>query len=53
MSKDREKAITIHGLRHRYAQEERAAGKSLKEVSRLLGHEREEITRVYVGKEEG
>ncbi len=46
---DREAPITYHGLRHRYAQEERGFGKSLKQVSRQLGHEREEITRVYIG----
>ncbi len=46
---DREAPITYHGLRHRYAQEERESGKSLKQVSRQLGHEREEITRVYIG----
>ncbi|MDA8335451.1 MAG: tyrosine-type recombinase/integrase [Peptococcaceae bacterium] len=48
MTGDREKPITFHGLRHRYAQDERARGKSLPEVSRLLGHEREDITKVYV-----
>lgn len=46
---DRDVPITYHGLRHRYAQEERDSGKSLKQVSRQLGHEREEITRVYIG----
>jgi len=46
---DREAPITYHGLRHRYAQGERESGKSLKQVSRQLGHEREEITRVYIG----
>jgi integrase len=46
---NREVPITYHGLRHRYAQEERESGKSLKQVSRQLGHEREEITRVYIG----
>ena len=46
---DREAPITYHGLRHRYAQEERDSGKSLKQVPRELGHEREEITRVYIG----
>lgn len=49
MAYDREVPITYHGLRHRYAQEERGSGKSLKQVSRQLGHEREEITRVYIG----
>jgi site-specific recombinase XerD len=49
MGHDREAPITYHGLRHRYAQEERVSGKSLKQVSRQLGHEREEITRVYIG----
>ncbi|MEM0121405.1 MAG: hypothetical protein QW688_08220 [Thermoprotei archaeon] len=49
MEPDREQPITFHGLRHRYAQEERKAGKSLKQASRQLGYEREEITRVYVG----
>jgi integrase len=49
MSECREAPITYHGLRYRYAQEERGFGKSLKQVSRQLGHEREEITRVYIG----
>ena len=48
MAYDREVSITYHGLRHRYAQEERDSGKSLKQVSRQLGHEREEITRIYM-----
>ena len=37
-----------HGMRHSFAQNQLAAGKTKKEVSRMLGHKREEITNVYL-----
>lgn len=49
--------LTFHGLRHAFAREQyhtlRNAGKSpkiaRKEVSRLLGHGRDDVTRIYLG----
>lgn len=48
--------VTFHGLRHAYAQDryEEAKERGLNdrdarlEVSRLLGHERDEVTRIYI-----
>ncbi|MGG3450546.1 tyrosine-type recombinase/integrase [Domibacillus aminovorans] len=48
--------ITFHGLRHAYAQDRYAEAKerglrdrdARLEVSRLLGHERDEVTRIYM-----
>ena len=37
-----------HGMRHSYAQNQLEAGKSKEEVSKELGHTREEITNVYI-----
>ena len=37
-----------HGIRHTYAQKQLEAGKSKLEVSKELGHVREEITNVYL-----
>ncbi|WP_046181050.1 site-specific integrase [Domibacillus tundrae] len=47
--------VTFHGLRHAYAQDCYAEAKhrglsdrgARLEVSRLLGHERDEVTRIY------
>jgi integrase/recombinase XerD len=55
-----DRKVTIHGLRHRYAQERYAEAlerygdeyQARKEVSRWLGHERDEVTRVYLCDEE-
>lgn len=55
-----DRKVTIHGLRHRYAQERYAEAlqrfgderKARAEVSKLLGHERDEVTRVYLADEE-
>lgn len=52
----REANMTFHGLRHSYAREEYekrvAKGASelnaRKEVSQLLGHERDDVTRIYI-----
>jgi len=50
--------ITFHGIRHRYAREkyeqfinDRLSDyKARKKVSELLGHERDEVTRIYLAK---
>ncbi len=55
-----DRKVTIHGLRHRYAQEQYAEAlqcfgderKARAAVSKLLGHERDEVTRVYLADEE-
>ena len=51
-----DKVITYHGLRHAYAKEQydrfKAQGhtdyEARKAVSQLLGHERDEVTRIYI-----
>lgn len=55
-----DRKVTIHGLRHRYAQERYAEAlerlgderKAREEASRLLGHERDEVTIIYLANEE-
>jgi integrase/recombinase XerD len=55
---DRESSLTYHGLRHSYAREEYdkriALGMDEKrarlEVAKLLGHGRDSVTRIYLGK---
>lgn len=52
----REANMTFHGLRHSYAREEyekriadgAAERNAREEVSRLLGHERDDVTRIYI-----
>ena len=54
---DREKDMTFHGLRHAFARREyckRVDGgmdmqRALVEVSRILGHNRPEVTKIYLG----
>jgi len=53
----REARMTFHGLRHSYAREEydkrvqqgMEEKQARTEVSRLLGHERDDVTRIYLG----
>ena len=53
-----ERPLTFHGLRHTCAAEQYdkllAEGKTDKaarqQVTKLLGHEREDVTRVYIGR---
>lgn len=53
---DSDRPMTFHGLRHTYAQDQYErfinAGYTVRnarlEVSRLLGHEREDVTRIYL-----
>jgi len=40
--------MDFHGERYHYAQERYNEGASLKQISKELGHEREEITKVYL-----
>jgi len=40
--------MDFHGERYHYAQERYSEGASLKQISKELGHEREEITKVYL-----
>ncbi len=42
--------MDFHGERYHYAQERISEGATYKEVSQELGHEREEITRIYLAK---
>ena len=50
------KTLTFHGLRHTYAaewyrqfiNERKTESEAKKQVSRLLGHEREDVTRIYL-----
>ncbi|WP_066638398.1 tyrosine-type recombinase/integrase [Desulfolucanica intricata] len=54
---DREKEITFHGLRHTFARREyykrvdegMNEHRALFEVSKLLGHNRPEVTKIYLG----
>lgn len=52
----REARMTFHGLRHSYAREEyelrvqrMEEREARQEVSKLLGHERDDVTRIYLG----
>ena len=53
---DRHRPLTCHGLRHTYAVEQYLACRkqgldehtACRQVSRLLGHEREDVTRIYL-----
>lgn len=53
---DSHRTITCHGLRHTYAVEQYLACRkqgmdehaACRRVSRLLGHEREDVTRIYL-----
>ena len=45
---NREIPLTAHGLRHSYACRLYREGKSLHEISRLLGHNRPGVVRVYL-----
>ncbi len=40
--------MDFHGERYHYAQTRYNEGASLKQISKELGHEREEITKVYL-----
>jgi site-specific recombinase XerD len=44
----RDTPVTAHGLRHSYACRLYSAGKSLREISQLLGHNRPEVARIYL-----
>ncbi|MDR1131220.1 MAG: tyrosine-type recombinase/integrase [Oscillospiraceae bacterium] len=53
--------LTFHGLRHTYAQEQyqrfieagHSAEQARRELSQLLGHEREDVTRIYLAGQKG
>ena len=47
-SPNRQTPLTAHGLRHSYACRLYLDGKSLHEISRLLGHKRPGVVRVYL-----
>jgi integrase len=40
---------TFHGLRHAFSRRLRAAGKTIEEVSRAMGHDSVEVTKGYTG----
>jgi integrase len=48
IEKSGQKYSGTHGIRHSYAQKELEAGKSKYEVSKSMGHTREEITNTYL-----